>query len=135
MPYRSFATLQTDLRAGNTTCRAVVNEYLVRIADNQHLNAFTEIYADEARAKADDLDQRMAANEPVGRLAGMVIGLKDVLSYVRHGLRAGSNIFGNFTAQFTAMAVQRLLYEDAIIIGRQNCNEFVQRKFGIWAGL
>lgn len=122
--YRSFAQVQTDLCAGNTTCRAVVGDYLTRIADNQDLNAFTEVYADEARAKADDLDRRMAANAPVGRLAGMVIGLKDVLSYAGHGLRAGSNILENFTAQFTATAVQRLLDEDAIIIGRQNCDEF-----------
>jgi aspartyl-tRNA(Asn)/glutamyl-tRNA(Gln) amidotransferase subunit A len=126
--YRSFATLQTDLRNGNTNCRAVVELYLRRIADNQHLNAFTEVYADEARTKADDLDQRMAANQPanqpVGRLAGMVIGLKDVLSYAGHGLRAGSTILENFTAQFTATAVERLLAEDAIIIGRQNCDEF-----------
>ncbi len=122
--YRSFAALQTDLRAGTTTCRAVVNNYLTRITDNQHLNAFTEVYADEARAKADALDRRMAAGESVGRLAGMVVGLKDVLSYAGHGLRAGSNILENFTAQFTATAVQRLLAEDATIIGRQNCDEF-----------
>ncbi len=122
--YRSFTALQTDLRAGNTTCRAVVNDYLTRIADNQHLNAFTEVYASEARAKADDLDRRMANGEAIGRLAGMVVGLKDVLSYAGHGLRAGSNILENFTAQFTATAVQRLLAEDAIIIGRQNCDEF-----------
>ena len=122
--YRSFAALQTDLRAGTTTCRAVVDTYLTRIADNQHLNAFTEVYADEARFTADDLDRRMAANESVGRLAGMVVGLKDVLSYAGHGLRAGSSILENFTAQFTATAVQRLLAEDAIIIGRQNCDEF-----------
>ena len=122
--YRSFAALQDAFRVGNTTCRVVVDNYLTRIADNQHLNAFTEVYADEARAKADDLDRRMAADKPVGRLAGMVVGLKDVLSYASHGLRAGSNILENFTAQFTATAVQRLLAEDAIIIGRQNCDEF-----------
>lgn len=122
--YRSFAACQTDLRADITTCRAVVEDYLTRIADNQHLNAFTEVYTDEARAQADYLDRRMAAGESVGRLAGMVIGLKDVLSYAGHGLRAGSTILENFTAQFTATAVQRLLAEDAIIIGRQNCDEF-----------
>ena len=54
----------------------------------------------------------------------MVIGIKDVLSYAGHGLRAGSRILDKFTAQFTATAVQRLLDEDAIIIGRQNCDEF-----------
>lgn len=105
------------------TCRQLVEQYLVRIAEHQHLNVFTEVYADEARQRADSIDQK-CANGTAGRLAGMVIGLKDVLCYAGHSLRAGSNILDGFTAQFTATAVQRLLDEDAIIIGRQNCDEF-----------
>ena len=54
----------------------------------------------------------------------MVIGIKDILSHANHPLRAGSKILDGFTAQFTATAVQRLLDADAIIIGRQNCDEF-----------
>ena len=59
-----------------------------------------------------------------GKLAGMVIGLKDVLSFKDHPLQAGSKILDNFISQFNATAVQRILDEDAIIIGRQNCDEF-----------
>jgi aspartyl-tRNA(Asn)/glutamyl-tRNA(Gln) amidotransferase subunit A len=54
----------------------------------------------------------------------MVIGLKDVLCYQDHNLQASSKILNGFVSQFTATAVQRLLDEDAIIIGRQNCDEF-----------
>ncbi len=54
----------------------------------------------------------------------MVIGLKDVLSYKDHPLQAGSKILNNFISEFNATAVQRLLDQDAIIIGRQNCDEF-----------
>ncbi len=121
--YRSFSAVQTDLRSGAVTCRQLVEQYLVRIAEQQHLNVFTEVYADKARHQADRIDQKLADGTP-GRLAGMVIGLKDVLNYAGHGVRAGSRILENFTAQFTATAVQRLLDEDAIIIGRQNCDEF-----------
>jgi len=121
--YRSFSTVQTDLLSGAVTCRQLVEQYLVRIAEYQHLNAFTEVYADEARQQADTVDRKL--NEgTAGRLAGMVIGIKDVLSYAGHNLRAGSKILDGFTAQFTATAVQRLLDADAIIIGRQNCDEF-----------
>lgn len=59
-----------------------------------------------------------------GKLAGLVVGLKDVLAYAGHPLQASSKILDGFNAQYNATAVQRLLDEDAIIIGRQNCDEF-----------
>ena len=121
--YRSFSTVQAGLETGSITCRQLVAQYLTRIDEYRHLNVFTEVYAEEARQQADVVDQKLAAGT-AGRLAGMVIGIKDVLSYSGHGVRAGSKILGNFTAQFTATAVQRLLDEDVIIIGRQNCDEF-----------
>jgi aspartyl-tRNA(Asn)/glutamyl-tRNA(Gln) amidotransferase subunit A len=122
--YRNFSAIQADLQSGYVSCRELVDGYLTRIQANQHLNVFTEVYADEAQQRAHELDTRMAANQPVGRLAGMVIGLKDVLNYAGHGVQAGSRILDGFVAQFTATAVQRLLDEDAIVIGRQNCDEF-----------
>lgn len=121
--YRTFSAVQTDLSTGATTCRQLVEQYLARIQENQHLNVFTEVYTDESLAQADAVDQKLATGT-AGRLAGMVIGIKDVLSYAGHSVRAGSRILENFTAQFTATAVQRLLDEDVIIIGRQNCDEF-----------
>lgn len=123
--YRSFAAVQTDLANGVTTCRQLVDGYLERIASQSHLNVFTEVYADEARRRAGELDAaRVDQTALLGRLHGMVIGLKDVLSYTGHGLHAGSKILDGFEAKFTATAVERLLAEDAIIIGRQNCDEF-----------
>lgn len=123
MLYRSFAEVQSALQAGTTTCRQLVDYYLSRIDEQRQLNVFTEVYTDEARQQAEVVDQKRAEGK-AGRLAGMVIGLKDVLSYTGHGLQAGSRILDGFTAQFTATAVQRLLDEDAIVIGRQNCDEF-----------
>lgn len=122
-PYRSFSSVQADLKTGTTTCHQLVEYYLARIDEYHHLNVFTEVYAHEARQQAVVVDQKIVAGT-AGRLAGMVVGIKDVLSYAGHGVRAGSLILENFTAQFTATAVQRLLDEDVIIIGRQNCDEF-----------
>lgn len=121
--YRTFSAVQADLKAGTVTCRQLVHHYLDRIEEFSHLNVFTEVYSTESLAQADRVDQKLAAGT-AGRLAGMVIGIKDVLNYAGHGVRAGSRILDNFTAQFTATAVQRLIDEDAIIIGRQNCDEF-----------
>ncbi|WP_460980994.1 Asp-tRNA(Asn)/Glu-tRNA(Gln) amidotransferase subunit GatA [Spirosoma fluminis] len=121
--HRTFSAVQADLQSGSITCLQLVEQYLTRIAEYQHLNVFTEVYADEARQQAAFVDQKLA-NKTAGRLAGMVIGIKDVLCYAGHGIRAGSRILDNFTAQFTATAIQRLLDEDVVIIGRQNCDEF-----------
>jgi len=57
-------------------------------------------------------------------LAGMVIGIKDNLCYEGHKVSAASKILEGFESLFTGTAVQRLLDEDAIIIGRLNCDEF-----------
>src|SRR5690606_15374586 len=59
-----------------------------------------------------------------GKLAGMVIGLKDNMCYKGHKVSAASRILENFESVYTATAVQRLLDEDAVIIGRLNCDEF-----------
>jgi aspartyl-tRNA(Asn)/glutamyl-tRNA(Gln) amidotransferase subunit A len=76
--YRSFAAVQADLKTGAVTCRQLVDHYLDRIQERQNLNVFTEVYADEARQRADELDQKAANGQPLGKLFGMVIGLKDV---------------------------------------------------------
>jgi len=64
------------------------------------------------------------AKGTAGKLAGMVIGIKDILNYEGHACTAGSKILNGNIAQYTATAVQRLLDEDAVIIGRLNCDEF-----------
>ncbi len=100
-----------------------VNEYLGAIEAKKDLNAFLDVYADEALARAAEVESKMAAGT-AGPLAGMVIGLKDVLAHKGHGLQAGSKILSGFKSQFTGTAVQRLIDADAVIIGRQNCDEF-----------
>lgn len=97
--------------------------YLSRIAENAHLNAFLEVYADDALAQAAEVDKRIASGQ-AGKLAGRVVGIKDVISHAGHALTAGSKILKGYTAPYSATAVERLLAEDAVIIGRQNCDEF-----------
>jgi aspartyl-tRNA(Asn)/glutamyl-tRNA(Gln) amidotransferase subunit A len=88
------------------------------------LNAFIEVYADEARRTAEILDEKIASGRTVGRLCGVIVGLKDVICHRGHQVTAGSRILEGFHSLFDATAVARLLAEDAIIIGRLNCDEF-----------
>ena len=119
----SLREIQEAIRSGATTCTQVVTSCLKNIQKYQHLNAFLQVYQEEALARAQAIDQKFAQDQQ-GRLAGLVIGLKDVLCYQDHPLQASSKILDGFHSQFSASAVKRLLDEDAIIIGRQNCDEF-----------
>lgn len=107
----------------NLSCKERVAHFLANIEKKKHLNVFLSVYEKEALERATLIDTKIQ-HGTAGKLAGMVIGLKDVLSYKDHPLQASSKILKGFTCQYTATSVQRLLDEDAIIIGRQNCDEF-----------
>ena len=59
MNHTSLFQLQQDLNAGNVTCQQVVKHYLLNIKNNQHLNAFLEVYEEEALERATALDQKI----------------------------------------------------------------------------
>jgi len=115
--------VQNALNNGTTNVVEITKTYLQNIAENQHLNAFIEAYSDEALEQARLVDEKLA-NCSAGKLAGMVVGIKDNLCYKNHKVSASSKILDGFESLFTATSVQRLIDEDAIIIGRLNCDEF-----------
>jgi aspartyl-tRNA(Asn)/glutamyl-tRNA(Gln) amidotransferase subunit A len=102
-----------------------VQQYLAAIEASAKLNIYVEIFAEEALQRARELDEKYQQDPgSVGRLFGAVISLKDVICYEGHGVTAGSRMLSGFQSLFSATAVERLLAEDAIIIGRVNCDEF-----------
>lgn len=113
-----------DLKANNTSCAEAVQYYLQQIEANKKLNAFTEVFADETLQQAAILDEKRKAGEPLKKLHGVVIAIKDVLCYKDHTVTASSKMLADFKSLYSATAVQRLLDEDAIIIGNCNCDEF-----------
>ncbi len=74
--------------------------------------------------KRNSLDQQRKAGNPTGKLHGVVIGIKDVIAYKDHSLTAASGILNGFKSIYSATAVEKLLAEEAIIIGNLNCDEF-----------
>lgn len=118
--FTSIEQYQTDLHSGRTTCEQAVRHFLSRIDEQSSLNAFVEVFAEEALQRAIYLDH----SERKGKLHGVVIGIKDNICYKGHQISAASGILQNFTSVYSATAVERLLAEGAIIIGRQNCDEF-----------
>ncbi|MDW3197135.1 MAG: Asp-tRNA(Asn)/Glu-tRNA(Gln) amidotransferase subunit GatA [Cytophagales bacterium] len=121
--YTTLTDIRKDIRSGVITVEALVSHYLKNIEANRSLNAFLEVYEEEALIQARLIDQKLA-NGKAGKLAGLVVGIKDVICHKDHVVTGGSQILKGFISQFSATAVKRLLAEDAIIIGRQNCDEF-----------
>jgi aspartyl-tRNA(Asn)/glutamyl-tRNA(Gln) amidotransferase subunit A len=122
--FKNINEYQAALLAGEQSCVQAVQYYLDQINKHQDLNAFIEVFAEDALARAKTLDQVSQKNQLVGKLHGVVIGIKDVLCYKDHKVSAASHILENYTAIYSATAIEKLLAEGAIIIGRQNCDEF-----------
>lgn len=121
--YTSLSGIKSDIAAGKTSVEKLVQGYLDNIAANRHLNAFNEVFGEEALNRATEIDARIKQGI-AGKLAGMVIGIKDNICYKGHKVSASSKILQNFTSVYSSTIVERLLAEDAIIIGRCNCDEF-----------
>lgn len=121
---KGFNTIQPDIASGKYSCVDLAQFYLSNIEANRHLNAFLEVYKEEALQKAQELDARIRNGKKTGRLAGMFIGLKDNICYKNHKVSASSKILEGFESLYSATVTERLLAEDAIIIGRLNCDEF-----------
>ncbi len=121
--FSSFDEIKKSLEKKETDCTTIVKYYLQNIQTKAHLNAFVEVYAQSALNRAAEIDEKLSKGK-AGKLAGMVVGIKDVLNYKGHESNASSNILKGYISQFTTTAVQRLIDEDAIIIGRLNCDEF-----------
>jgi len=123
--YQSIISLQEALLAGTATATGVVRGFLDRIRASEELNIFIEVYEEEALNQAAALDQSIAkGNTELRVLDGCVVSIKDVLCYKGHRVTAASNILGDYTAPYTATAIQKLIDAGAIIIGRTNCDEF-----------
>jgi aspartyl-tRNA(Asn)/glutamyl-tRNA(Gln) amidotransferase subunit A len=122
--FSSIEQYHAQLKKGNITCKQAVQYFLQKIQSSNHLNAFIRVYEDEALRKAEELDKKRVAGKPMGLLHGVVIGLKDVIAYKDHPLTASSKILDGFTSIYSATATQKLLSEEAIIIGNCNCDEF-----------
>ena len=119
-----FLEAREALLSGATTCRQLTQDHLELIAEkNPSLNAF--VHVDQARAlgAADGVDARLAAGKKP-RLAGLMLGVKDVICEAGQPVRCASRILDGFDSLIASTALQRLINEGAVVLGRTNCDEF-----------
>src|SRR5580704_13412312 len=93
-------------------------------AENPKTNAYLTLSPERALAAAKAVDAKIAAGEDPGALAGVPIGVKDVI--VTRGLRTtcASRLLSNYVPPYDATAVIRLEQAGGVILGKTNCDEF-----------
>jgi aspartyl-tRNA(Asn)/glutamyl-tRNA(Gln) amidotransferase subunit A len=96
---------------------------LQAIEKGKHLNAFLSVFSQKALDQARSVDKKIAGGK-AGRLAGIVVAIKDVICVKGERVTCGSKILKNFIAPYDATVVRRLLLEDAVLIGKTNMDEF-----------
>ena len=120
---RSLTDVRNSIASGDIELPGLVEHYARRIKQEKRLNAFIEVFEEEAFRAADGIQDKIERGT-AGRLAGMVLGLKDNICYKGHITSASSRSLENYRSIYNATAVERLLKEDAIILGRTSCDEF-----------
>jgi len=114
---------QKALLDGKISCAKSVADYLARIETAGSLNAFLAVFADRAHARAKTIDAKIQ-NGAAGKLAGVIIAVKDILAMKGERLTCGSRILENFVSPYDATVIKKLEDADAIIIGKTNMDEF-----------
>lgn len=112
------------VKNGKGGARKAVEHALEQAEKKASLGAFLEVFGKEALERAAAIDRKAAAGEKLGRLAGVPVALKDNLLYAGHAMTCGSKLLAGYKSVYNATVVERLLAEDAVLVGRTNMDEF-----------
>ena len=111
--------------SGQTKAADLTAGYLERIAQrNPEINAYLSVASESALRTAEDIDAAARRGDPLGPLAGVPVGIKDVIAIEGMPATAGSKILEGYTPPYTATAVRRLEEAGAVLLGKLNCDEF-----------
>ena len=117
--------LLSKLTAGEVSAVEVATAFLDQIERHDaSVGAFLRYDRDSALAKARRVDDLRARKQPLGRLAGLPVAVKDLLCSSGELTTCGSRMLANFRAPYDGTAVAKLKQADAVLIGRTNLDEF-----------
>jgi aspartyl-tRNA(Asn)/glutamyl-tRNA(Gln) amidotransferase subunit A len=121
----SIEELHKSYKDSKTTATETVKEIIATIdAEDKTINAYTEVFTDEALKQAELLDAKLAKGESIGLLEGIPISVKDAILIEGHKATASSRILEDYTATYDATVIQKLKKEGVIFIGKTNLDEF-----------
>jgi aspartyl-tRNA(Asn)/glutamyl-tRNA(Gln) amidotransferase subunit A len=121
--------VRTAVAAGSTTATAMAELHYARIAaddgaDGKGINSFLALSRERALAQAERVDAAAVKGETLGPLAGVPVGIKDVLAMKGVPATAGSLILKGYLPPYDATVVAKLEAAGAVLLGKLNCDEF-----------
>src|SRR5271155_5618700 len=124
----TIANIRNAIANKQTTATALAESYFSKIdADDSgagKVNAYLTLSKERALAKATEIDALAAKGSPLPPLAGVPMGIKDVMVMRDIRTTAGSKILGNYIPPYDCTAVSRLEAAGAVLLGKLNCDEF-----------
>ena len=119
------ASISKAVRSGEQTASSVVEAHLNRISEFEpSVHAFNEVTAEYATTRAAAIDERLAAGEDVGPLAGVPVAIKDNMCTRGIATTCSSKILEGWEPPYDATVVERLEGAGAIMVGKANLDEF-----------
>ncbi len=124
MSFSDFSQIRESIASGDVTLPEIVEHYITNIKQrNDEINAVVSLDKKAALNRSKEIQQRIEDGS-AGKLAGMVVGVKDLICERDKQATCASNILSNFESVYDATVIERLRNEDAILLGRLNMDEF-----------
>lgn len=113
------------IKEGKITATELTEAYLKKIKEKDgEINAYITVMEKEALERAKAVDEKVKRGEPLGKLAGIPISLKDNIAYRDVRMTCASKMLENFLPPYDATVTERILEEDGIVLGKTNMDEF-----------
>src|SRR5579871_5855452 len=125
LPSLTIDAVRSLVQERRSTAAALAEAHYAKIErDDPQIGAFLALSKQRALAKCTEIDALAAKGGQLPPLAGVPVGIKDVM--VTRGVRttAGSKILGNYIPPYDCTAVARMEAAGAVVLGKLNCDEF-----------
>lgn len=133
LPMLDIQGVSNGIRNGNFTVEEYITSLLDRIEKiDKKINAFITINKN-AINQAKEIDKKIKNGRPIGSLAGVAVGIKDNISTMDLKTTCASKMLSEYIPPFNATVVQKLVDNDAIIIGKLNLDEFAMGSTTEWS--
>jgi aspartyl-tRNA(Asn)/glutamyl-tRNA(Gln) amidotransferase subunit A len=125
LPGLTMDAARAAMASGDVSATALAELHYERIAaEDGKINSFLALSRERAMTQAAKIDGMAARGESLPPLAGIPIGIKDVLTMVGSPATAGSLILKGYRPPYDATAVAKLEAAGAVLLGKLNCDEF-----------
>ena len=119
------ATIAAAVQSGERSAASVMEQHLARIDEHEPaVHAFNQVTSEQATARAAAIDERVAAGEEIGPLAGVPVAIKDNMCTRGVATTCSSKILDGWQPPYSATVVERLESAGAIMVGKTNLDEF-----------